>query len=98
MSEITFLGESVARTLRGMERSPVSLRVSGIRGDYNKNSLALTIGAAGDVQLEVEDPIKGTVIINFAPTSRNGKNPEVADKLAALAQELASLVESGKLK
>lgn len=98
MSEVKAVAaEHRVRVLRGAEGSPVSLRVSGIQGDYNGNSFGLTV-SPGDVQLEIEDRVKGTVVINFAPTSRNGRNPDVADKLTALAQELASLIELGKLK
>lgn len=98
MSEMLSPREARARFLRGNETSPVPLRISDIKGDYNGNSMALTVGRAGDVQIEIADPVKGTVVMGFMPASRNGRNPEVTDKLISLTKELASLIESQKLR
>ncbi len=98
MSETSVIREPRGRVLRGNEFSPVPLRVSSIKGDYNGNSLALTVGRAGDVQIEIADPVKGIVVMGFMPTSRNGINPEVTDRLVSLTRELASLIESEKLR
>lgn len=97
-SETSNLKEPRARVLRGNETSPVPLRISGIKGDYNRNSLSITVGRAGDVQIEITDPVKGSNTIDFMPTLRNGRNPELASKFALLAKELAGLIESGRLR